>query len=89
MQIIEAHLPKTPLDTSAVAHWLAIEGILQPAILSCFGSFSFPWFPHVHWKSPLADIIFSVGFLTYLFSVEFTILYELSFVDFFNLLPLL
>jgi hypothetical protein len=43
---------------------------------------------HVHWKSPLADIIFSVGFLTYLFSVEFTILYELSFVDFFNLLPL-
>uniref|UniRef100_A0A0D9V1G9 TATA box binding protein associated factor (TAF) histone-like fold domain-containing protein n=1 Tax=Leersia perrieri TaxID=77586 RepID=A0A0D9V1G9_9ORYZ len=30
-EIIEAPLPKAPLDTAVVAHWLAIEGI-QPAI---------------------------------------------------------
>jgi transcription initiation factor TFIID subunit 6 len=31
VQIIEAPLPKAPLDSAVVAHWLAIEGI-QPAI---------------------------------------------------------
>lgn len=31
MQLIEAPLPKTPLDTGVIAHWLAIEGV-QPAI---------------------------------------------------------
>ncbi|GJN21304.1 hypothetical protein PR202_gb08769 [Eleusine coracana subsp. coracana] len=31
VEIIEAPLPKAPLDTAVVAHWLAIEGI-QPAI---------------------------------------------------------
>ncbi|KAL8462421.1 hypothetical protein ACS0TY_032633 [Phlomoides rotata] len=30
-EVIEAPLPKAPLDTAMVAHWLAIEGI-QPAI---------------------------------------------------------
>lgn len=29
--MIEAPLPKAPLDTTVVAHWLAIEGV-QPAI---------------------------------------------------------
>ena len=29
--MIEAPLPKAPLDTSIVCHWLAIEGV-QPAI---------------------------------------------------------
>ncbi|KAK8916062.1 hypothetical protein KSP39_PZI023069 [Platanthera zijinensis] len=29
--VIEAPLPKTPLDTTVVSHWLAIEGV-QPAI---------------------------------------------------------
>ena len=29
--MIEAPLPKNPLDTAVVAHWLAIEGV-QPAI---------------------------------------------------------
>lgn len=31
MQLIEAPLPKTPLDTGVITHWLAIEGV-QPAI---------------------------------------------------------
>jgi hypothetical protein len=31
LQVIEAPLPKAPLDTAVVAHWLAIEGV-QPAI---------------------------------------------------------
>lgn len=31
MQVIEAPLPKAPLDTAVVTHWLAIEGV-QPAI---------------------------------------------------------
>lgn len=30
-KVIEAPLPKAPLDTAVVAHWLAIEGV-QPAI---------------------------------------------------------
>jgi transcription initiation factor TFIID subunit 6 len=30
-QIIQAPLPKAPLDTAVVTHWLAIEGV-QPAI---------------------------------------------------------
>lgn len=30
-QVIEAPLPKAPLDTAVSAHWLAIEGV-QPAI---------------------------------------------------------
>ncbi|XP_047980358.1 transcription initiation factor TFIID subunit 6 [Salvia hispanica] len=30
-EVIEAPLPKAPLDTTVVAHWLAIEGV-QPAI---------------------------------------------------------
>ena len=30
-QIVDAPLPKAPLDTSVVAHWLAVEGV-QPAI---------------------------------------------------------
>lgn len=30
-QVINAPLPKAPLDTGVVAHWLAIEGV-QPAI---------------------------------------------------------
>ncbi|KAK6149369.1 hypothetical protein DH2020_016894 [Rehmannia glutinosa] len=30
-EVIEAPLPKAPLDTAVVAHWLAIEGV-QPAI---------------------------------------------------------
>lgn len=30
-QVIEAPLPKAPLDTAVVGHWLAIEGV-QPAI---------------------------------------------------------
>lgn len=29
--MIEAPLPKAPLDAAVVAHWLAIEGV-QPAI---------------------------------------------------------
>ncbi|KAH9294356.1 hypothetical protein KI387_040438, partial [Taxus chinensis] len=29
--VIEAPLPKTPLETAVVVHWLAIEGV-QPAI---------------------------------------------------------
>lgn len=31
MQVIEAPLPKAPLDTAVLCHWLAIEGV-QPAI---------------------------------------------------------
>lgn len=31
MQLIEAPLSKTPLDTAVISHWLAIEGV-QPAI---------------------------------------------------------
>ncbi|KAG8640529.1 hypothetical protein MANES_13G064400v8 [Manihot esculenta] len=31
VEVIEAPLPKAPLDTSVVCHWLAIEGV-QPAI---------------------------------------------------------
>lgn len=31
LQVVEAPLPKAPLDTSVVAHWLAVEGV-QPAI---------------------------------------------------------
>lgn len=31
LQIVDAPLPKAPLDTSVVAHWLAVEGV-QPAI---------------------------------------------------------
>lgn len=31
LQVIDAPLPKAPLDTAVVAHWLAIEGV-QPAI---------------------------------------------------------
>ena len=30
-QVMEAPLPKVPIDTTVVAHWLAIEGV-QPAI---------------------------------------------------------
>lgn len=30
-QVMEAPLPKVPIDTAVVAHWLAIDGI-QPAI---------------------------------------------------------
>lgn len=30
-EVVEAPLPKAPLDTSVVAHWLAVEGV-QPAI---------------------------------------------------------
>lgn len=30
-QVIETPLPKAPLDTAVVVHWLAIEGV-QPAI---------------------------------------------------------
>lgn len=29
--MIEAPLPKAPLDTAVICHWLAIEGV-QPAI---------------------------------------------------------
>jgi transcription initiation factor TFIID subunit 6 len=29
--LVEADLPKAPLDTSITSHWLAIEGV-QPAI---------------------------------------------------------
>lgn len=31
LQVIDAPFPKAPLDTSVVAHWLAVEGV-QPAI---------------------------------------------------------
>lgn len=31
LQVIEAPLPKAPLDTAVHCHWLAIEGV-QPAI---------------------------------------------------------
>lgn len=31
LQVIEAPLPKAPLDTAVLCHWLAIEGV-QPAI---------------------------------------------------------
>lgn len=31
LQIVDSPLPKAPLDTSVVAHWLAVEGV-QPAI---------------------------------------------------------
>lgn len=31
MQIIDAPLPKPPIDTTVIAHWLAVDGV-QPAI---------------------------------------------------------
>lgn len=31
LQVMDAPLPKAPLDTAVVAHWLAIEGV-QPTI---------------------------------------------------------
>lgn len=56
MQVIEATLPKAPLDTTVTSHWLAIEGI-QPAIpenASVKGTFLVITNGLEYWKFPLS-----------------------------------